>query len=319
MIEWLGLFLASGAVAMCVSGVVSLAAGVAAAFASRVHATARADLLVAVAIAPALAVVATVAAVVGPSVLDVLGWRPDHCVLHDHHSHLCAVHGELPPAWLAGLGAVAWATLAVRLLGTTLSQVRSSRALTALARLGRPSLDDPSRIEVPGSPWVCVATGVVHRRVVVSSSLREELTPACWRAALAHEQAHLERHDPLVGLLLSIALVAAWPLSARLLGRWREASELAADAHAARDTTPAAVAEALVAVARLAPSQVLRPALAADALQRRVLALLDRVHPAGVARPGFAACVSVSASLLLVLGGSDAAHHTFESLLATFR
>jgi hypothetical protein len=116
---------------------------------------------------------------------------------------------------------------------------------------------------------------------------------------------------------LSIALAAAWPVvSHRLFSQWTEASELAADAHAARETAPATVAEALVVVARLAQARTLRPALAADALQRRVLALLDPALPEAVARPMLAMSVSVSAAFVLAVGGTDAAHHTLESLLA---
>jgi beta-lactamase regulating signal transducer with metallopeptidase domain len=278
----------------------------------------RADLVLVAGLAPALAAAFAAGSVFVPSLLDVWGLRPDHCSIHDHHTHLCALHGALPPVWIVACGAGAVAMFLTRLVSAMNVLFESRRSLTALERLGHPSAEDRSRVDVPGSPWICVAAGVFRQRIVVSASLRNHLSPACWEAAIAHERAHLARHDPLIGTLLSVALAGAWPGAAGWLGRrWREASEQAADARAARDTSTLAVAEALVAVARLRLPGDLRPALAMDALERRVGVLLEGTSVTAPARPWLVLGACIAGLAALAVSGGDSVHHALESMIAT--
>jgi Zn-dependent protease with chaperone function len=313
---WLGLLLVAAAAGAAAAGVASGLVWSASRTVRRLQPTRRADLIFALALLPGFAALAVTAAVVAPSMLHGLSIRPDHCAHHGHHAHLCAIHGALPPSWLAALGAVA----VVLVLG---------RGLAALARVRRASArverlvgfaggsTDSDIVWVPGSPWLCLAIGVRRPRVLVSRSLPEALGEARWRAALAHERAHLRRRDPATSAVLALAEAWIWPGAARaLVSAWREAAEQAADAAAARETSPLDVAEAMVAVARLRPDASLQPALAAVALERRIVALLDGPDDRGSARPVGVLVGVTATALVLAVGAVDPMHHAIESLLA---
>lgn len=283
----------------------------------------RADAQVVLGVLPALATLATVASAVVPPVAALLGLGHDHCLDHSHHLHLCLVHaGGLRPG-LAALGAIALAVFAFR-LGSLAAGTAALRAqVAALVALGtrRAGAGFPV-VAVPGAARLCHATGVVHRRILVSAGLEAALSPETLAAALAHEEAHLRRRDPLVGLLLSAAGLFAPPPFARLaLDGFRRAAEEACDAEAVRAVGDGAtVAEALVQVAALqrrAPAALGGAAAFGQlALERRVRLLLEAPSPAsGASHALWLSTALVVLALPLALSRSAALHHAVETLL----
>lgn len=282
----------------------------------------RADVAFLLGMLPAATSLAVLAATVAPSLAGVLGLVEDHCLHHGHHLHLCVVHASAPRPVLAAVGAVWLALLLVR-AGMLVWRGRTLGArLDALERLGVRWPGEFPVIAIPGAPSFCHATGLLRRRILLSASLSEVLSPGELRSALAHEEAHLRRRDPLVGGLLAVAGLLVPPFLARLLlDTWRLAAEEACDAEAAyRVGDGGLVAEALLKFARLR----LRAARMAGqmsafgelALERRVRLLLD--DKAGASASAWALGVGGlvgAAGLFLALDHAAFLHHMVETLL----
>lgn len=272
---------------------------------------------------PALATLALVAAAALPPVLAALGLARDHCLSHVHHLHLCLVHAAGLRPGLAAVGALALAVFLFR-TASLLSRVGALRAhVAALAALGTPREGAAFPVVcVPGPACLCHATGLRRRRILLSAQLEQALPPPALSSALAHEECHLHRRDPLVGLLLAAAGLFAPPLLARLfLDGFRRAAEEACDAEAARAVGDGAVvAAALVQVAAL--QRRTHPALGDAvafgelALERRVQLLLEGPGPAGGRGQALRlTLVLSSAAMLLSLAQSSFLHHAVETLL----
>jgi Zn-dependent protease with chaperone function len=256
-----------------------------------------------------LALAAVMTAHVGLAVLAVaelvtLGW------LTSTWFDLVAVSVVLATA-AAGLSGVAW--VAVR-------AVCGSRALGRLARLGR--VPSPSKvraaaaglgsgldIEVVGSgePFA-VTYGLLRPRILVSSGLAGALGVKGIAAVLAHERHHVQHRDPLRLLAFRVAAgYGCWlPASRWLARRLALRRELAADLAAARWTSRADLAGALLKLASLPAC----PALAAArpggdevrSLEARV-AQLEGVRPGGP-RPALGRVLASGGTLVLVTAAS---------------
>ncbi len=321
MIGWLGLVVESAAVAAAAAGLVSILSWLlfARVDRDRVSPARRADLALLCGLLPMLAALASLFALVLPSVLHAGGVQPDHCLLHHHHQHLCALHGAVPHVGLLTAGAAAYTVWMVRAARLAASQWSAFRSIAALQRLGRWTHEEGfARVLVPGSPWLSLAAGVVRPRVLVSASLRAGLSDQAFQAVLAHEEAHLRRRDPQWIMLLGWAGLFAVPaLAGRIRAAFQEAAEEASDAEAAEALGVHALASALVAVARIQLSRP--PALALGfgytAVERRVRVLLGQpLRPArSMAARIVLAAVAVTAGLAAT--GSDWMHHAVESLL----
>jgi Zn-dependent protease with chaperone function len=153
--------------------------------------------------------------------------------------------------------------------------VRATRRLTAIVRAqGRP-VDLPG-LTVPATaidaefPIVAVV-GVLRPRLVVAQRVLDQVPADELAAILAHEQAHIDRHDNLARLLFTGLpdLLGLLPLSRRMATSWHEAAEHAADDAALRlgGEGRLLLAQALVRVARLAPPAAPMP-LPTSALYR---------------------------------------------------
>lgn len=287
----------------------------------RVPPARRADALLLGGALPTLLAAATLLGALFPSLLDLLGVTPDHCGEHGHHAHLCLVHPAANGAELAWLGLGVLGVLGVRATSRIARAVRAARVLAALERLGR---DDapvgyPLRL-VPGAPRLCLAVGVLWRRIVLSGELPALLGAPATRAALAHERAHLARHDPLARSLLAVAALAALPRTLdRLTALHVEATEEACDEEAAVEVGSArSVAEALVRAARLriAPALDASAGLAGASLERRVVRLLSLTTPRRSASLGLGGLLALtSAALLATAALAEPLHHALETLL----
>jgi Zn-dependent protease with chaperone function len=283
----------------------------------------RADVHVVLGALPALATLALVAAAALPPVLAALGLARDHCLSHVHHLHLCLVHAAGLRPGLAAAGALALAVFLFR-TASLFSHVGALRTrVAALVALGTPREGAAFPVvAVPGPARLCHATGLHRRRILLSAQMEAALSPPALSSALAHEESHLHRKDPLVGLLLAVAgLFAPPPLARLFLDGFRSAAEEACDAEAAKAVGDGAVvAAALVQVAALQHRRL--PALGGTvafgelALERRVQLLLDGPGPSG--GPGRAlrlTFVLSSAAMLLSLTQSSFLHHAVETLL----
>jgi Zn-dependent protease with chaperone function len=163
-------------------------------------------------------------------------------------------------------------------VGMTLAIIRAAAAWRATARLSADWLahGEPisiSRVAVPAYriehqfPVIAIV-GVLRPRLFLGSQVFGSLTPAELSAAVEHEAGHLVAHDNVKRGLLRACRDATLILPCgRALDRaWAEASESAADEHAARKgrTVALDLASALVKVSRMIPAGA-KPAMPAGA------------------------------------------------------
>lgn len=307
----LSFVLALGALAVPVAWLVSAASLVALPIVRRMSPVARAEASAWLTLVPALAAVVLVAAVSVPSLLYGLGLGPDHCLGHEHHPHVCSWHGAVLPAWLAWIGAVGWAASSVRMAQVVAGLVRAERVGAALAAFG--TQRDGVHV-VPVTLAVCHAVGLLRPRVLVSRAVVDGLGAGELRAAVAHEQAHVDRADPRWSALLALAGCVAPLTSGRWRDLWREAAEEAADDVAASVTDGATVARALLSVARMRRSPVPGFAFCASGLERRVVRLLRGASPPRRSRAGAGAALLAALAGLVVVAGHEPLHHVVEEL-----
>src|SRR5262245_722777 len=174
------------------------------------------------------------------------------------------------------------AMLAVALLATAAWRAwhlhhRTARALGGWLASAEPLIlpDVPTPILAISSNFPVVAVvGLVRQRIIVARSVLNTCTPDEVRAILAHELAHVERHDNIRRALFTMAPdVLSWlPLSQRMLEAWHDGCEEVADAASGRlgEGGRLLLAQALIRVARLAKSCASPPVhdLPASALYR---------------------------------------------------
>lgn len=245
-----------------------------------------------------------------PSFVTIPGLIEDHCLPHDHHPHLCLLHGRWMPSgplWgsvaLLGLGgALLWARLVVRVFKAhrvVLNLMRVSRRQGALQVL-------------PTQHPMAFTAGLIRPQTVVSDAVLAGLPPEDLDIVLRHEEGHAHRRDTLWQVVLE-ALALAMPKNSRihLLEDFSLACEEACDRRAVQGTaTPDRVAEVLLRMQRLG---CLQPEGVAGAtgshLSRRVRALLGDPYPP---RPQWMKALWLAPLLLLA---ADPVHHTAETLL----
>ncbi|MDP2877559.1 MAG: M56 family metallopeptidase [Holophaga sp.] len=245
-----------------------------------------------------------------PSFVHIPGWIEDHCLPHEHHPHLCLVHGFWMPsgplwgsvATLGLAGAAMWARLVHRI-------IRSHQVVRGLMLV---SHTQGSIQVLPIQRAMAFTAGLLHPKTVVSKAVLENLEADELQVVLAHEKAHASRHDALWRVILE-AILLGMPQSRRrlLLEDFSLASEEVCDRRAiCPEATPDRVAEVLLRMQRLG---CLHPEGALGAtgshLVRRVKALLDNPYPP---RPWWMKVIWLSPLLLLL---ADPVHHVAESLL----
>jgi len=132
-------------------------------------------------------------------------------------------------------------------------------------------------VEVTKRSGICCTVGVLSPVIVVSEDLCRSLDFGELKAALAHEAAHISRHDAFVGLASALVKALTFFSPAAYLGirLYMDEREKAADDLAVETTNdPLALASAIVKVA-----QAGRPAAAvANAVGNRVGRVTDRVQ-----------------------------------------
>jgi len=156
---------------------------------------------------------------------------------------------------------------------------------------------------------------VVDRRLWVALSASER------EAMLAHEQAHLDRRDPLMLFVLRVLTVVAPPAASRALVRaWLDRAEARADQLAVQAVgDPLLLAEALLRCARLgARAPELAIAWSAGQLERRVHAILaDADSPTGSSPDANLLDGALLLSMLLAtVAATPTLHHQLEHFLS---
>jgi hypothetical protein len=208
--------------------------------------------------------------------------------------------------------------------------IQTTRRLTqAWLRQARPvtlpGISAPALIVNSEFPVVTVI-GLRRPRLVIARSVLDSCSDEELRAILAHEQGHIDRHDNLRRLLLSIAPdVLNWlPVSAKMFAAWCDAAEEAADDDATKTGTDGRVrlAAALVKVARLAPANGVQSPMPASALyrgeslERRVRRLLETRHrETSRFSPAWSARVALLALAVTSLTVLESVHELVEGLI----
>ncbi|HEY7475042.1 MAG TPA: M56 family metallopeptidase [Vicinamibacterales bacterium] len=173
---------------------------------------------------------------------------------------------------LAALGALLLATAAWRGWRLSRRTRRTVRQWMASAEpVEVPGVGTPVYAVTAAFPIVAVV-GLVRQRVIIARSVLEHCSADELRAVLAHEQTHIDRYDNVRRAIFRVApdLLSWLPISERLLETWHERCEESADTGAGRlgERGRVLLAQALIRVARLAPTSTTVYDLPASALYR---------------------------------------------------
>jgi Zn-dependent protease with chaperone function len=246
----------------------------------------------------------------------------DHCQAHDHHAHLCTVHGAdwLHRPWAVALVVAGAAALAMRLAGLGAALWRGGRAVAQL-RATSAALGELRLVE-SAQPF-CFVAGGRRPEIFVSTAVWNGLADDEREAMLAHERAHIRHSDLMWRRLVELFAAFGAPLTAApLLASWEAATEHLRDADAASAVgDPDTVAAAMISMYRLgAPSagpMFTGFAASRGALEDRVEALLagaprgDR----GARFAGGVVLVLVALVAVVVASHAEPLHHVLETLL----
>ncbi len=245
----------------------------------------------------------------------------DHCQVHDHHAHLCLVHGAEwgARAWVVAVVAAAGAIVLARLGLLAFRHLRGRRALQQL----RGTAMTVDGVEIVESPRAfCFVAGLGRPRVYASTAAWRGLAEDERSAVLAHERSHVAHRDLWRRFGIELLLTFAAPLVATpMIRRWAGATERLRDvdaAHTLGDAEP--VARALVRLCRLdliAATPSFQFAPERHELNDRVNALLT-VAPTGhraAVRLGWSLVVGAVAFAALAAVQVEPLHHALETLL----
>jgi beta-lactamase regulating signal transducer with metallopeptidase domain len=197
---------------------------------------------------------------------------------------------QIPPLWAMGLVAL-WCAGAVFCLLRLLHARNGLRQVIAMARPASIELHAGSGLSAQVQILLThafgpAATGVLRPRILIPHSLASTPGPAL-RAALLHEQAHLDRGDPAILWLQRLIEALCWwnPLLRRLTAELETAREVCCDLRAARHLgSRVEYADLLLdLVERRQPGPRLSvvPAMTSvDQLSARILQVLEGRRPA---------------------------------------
>lgn len=171
-------------------------------------------------------------------------------------------------ALAAGISGIANVLIALRQTSRTISAWTSGAESVPLPH-SLPVL----RISHPIPPMT--VAGIVHPRILLSSSAEFLLTPAELKTALNHETAHFRSRDNLKKLVMQLV---PFPGMRALEIAWLDAAEMAADDAAVSTSSEALdLASALIKLSRLAPGRP-APVLSLALLHSNVSILNARVE-----------------------------------------
>ncbi len=272
----------------------------------------------------AVELVAAIPVLFGIAVVAVLVVRSqvgiDHCETHDHHVHLCLVHGA---PWTERLWAVALVTLvgAISFVRFGILGAAVFRRRRSVARLRRASRHEDGIWWVDSPLALCFVSGFRDPEIFVSTGAWSALDDDERAAMLAHERTHVRQRDVARRFVLDLLLLAGAPLALLLRRAWDCATERLCDARAADVTGSCeAVASAMVKVCRLGVRTAFSTASFTPpdgVLGERVEALLAG-EPAGDRAAYVLKALGAAAAIVVVIVAAlqaDSLHHMLESLL----
>jgi Antirepressor regulating drug resistance, predicted signal transduction N-terminal membrane component len=282
--------------------------------------------LLAWAMAPFIIATALTALCILPSALNLLGWFADHCLQQaQHRSHFCLPHPHLflgsTSGWLllaisGGLGFVA----AVYQLYGWLRTCRIISALTAASHY-----DGVRRVyRVETRLPLALTAGLWRPQIYISSYLAASLPRDMLDVVIAHERAHVCRHDGLIQLLASLFALMHLPrIRRRLLADLALTCDKACDEEAARHTgNRLRVAHTLLVVERLFNGVFPKPAagiasIDSGSVVERVESLLMTELNSEPRRnvPRYLRVMLVAAILSTAVWSAEPLHHLIEALL----
>ncbi|NIS74554.1 MAG: M48 family metalloprotease [Deltaproteobacteria bacterium] len=223
--------------------------------------------------------------------------KPDHylSIIFDSRIvlHLCHFLKTALPSTLNLIFLIAALVFIISLpLGLLRSFYHFVQGITYPAFL-KPLVSDFSRIEKREFRWegnyriieidshvpFALAGGVIKKKIIVSKTLRQLLSPEEYDAVLMHEAGHLRMNHPIKRVLISSILRSLYILPARkdLWHKFRSLTELAADEYAVRTgARPATLASAIVKVAKEDRSVLASPisGFTSSQIKERIHALL---------------------------------------------
>jgi Zn-dependent protease with chaperone function len=287
----------------------------------RLSAETQASVLLGLTALPVLMTFAVLLSALLPSLLQLVGFGTDHCLGHtEGHQHFCLIHRpqalNSPPLIVMGVLFLALFVLIARRLAVDIHRTRNFQGM--LSAFGRVSIEGPVHTLATNVP-LAFSSGILRPRIFVSTALLDSLTEDEKRLVLAHEYAHIDRHDGLRLLIARAFSLAHLPATRKaLLAHLQLASEQVCDAVAARQAhDPGNVAELLLKIEKLYrrhfPSQA---PLAFNLLGESESTLPGRIEallaPSVIARLPWAPAASVLAVMLLLLIGHDLLHDWLE-------
>lgn len=280
-------------------------------------ATERAAAAGALMIAPLLSAVLTIA------VLSQSFSAEHHCLIHEHHPHLCLFHGG---AWAE----TPWAVVVVSLVSAVFAarfgeRIRSGwRAYGARRTIeATPHVTKDDVLIVPARSLFCFVAGFASPRIFVSQAAWAKLDETERQALVAHERAHVAQGDLWRRFVLSlVALLGAPIVVKRALDHWKLASEKLCDRRAAEQVGDRAVATALLKLARGDTSHEIAFGGSftngASVIDRVETLLRDEPEGRFAAHLLLAMIVGVAAvTIALGVIHADPLHHQLETLLGT--
>lgn len=216
------------------------------------NAQTRASILLALCCLPIVATSIVLIAALLPSLLQLFGIENDHCLGHtEEHRHFCLIHRpSLLDSQPLDLLALAFLSLIV-LLGARLvvDVVRTRRFRNMLKGYRVISAEGVVRVLDTALP-LAFSSGIVRPRIFLSTGLLQSLSAEERELLIAHEQAHLARHDSLRLLLARALSLTHLPwVRKSVLAELQLASEQACDEAAARQAdAPCKMAELLLKI-----------------------------------------------------------------------
>ncbi|MDT0617470.1 M56 family metallopeptidase [Salinisphaera sp. P385] len=246
-----------------------------------------------------------------------------HCSAHpETHGALCQWHAPQ-------IALPAWLTLTVLLLlGSVLlaGGYKIARLIAAKRRLRlmqhlADEQPDGRYFLLPMSEPLAFAAGLFRGHTYISKGLKRQLDESSLAIVLAHEDAHVRRHDMLATALINSLSRLHIPMIGKALRQtWQLAAEQSCDASVAKQTGDRlAVADCLICVARLQNQHRREMKISAchlidSQLDARISALLNSPAPRGPA-PAFSLLGVFSVALAALTLAGPTVHHWMEHLL----
>ncbi len=250
----------------------------------------------------------------------------DHCLVHEHHLHLCLEHGGgwLTTPRVAGPTAMLAALLVVRMVQLAMKWFAAAARLRVLRSVSAPKAlaDGAVVLCAPSRTPYCFIAGMRSPSIYLGSAVLEQLDDDEIGAVIAHERAHVGFGDLWRRPILAMASMFSAPgIGVYVLGVWRHASERLCDrASAVAVGSPAPVAQAILKFAR-APRVVTGCAFipSDDKITDRVESLLGS-KAIGESAARRLAAVATAMFLFLAMVSivmANPIHHVIETLIGS--